>query len=291
MMKKFKGVIVVIMLMLMVTACGKADKGVDKDPVKSEESVKRVVSFSPSITELMYALDAGDLLVGRTQLCDYPTQVLEVESIGDFYTPDVEKIISLEPDVVIASALWTEDIEKKFTEAGIEVLVLKEINEVADVYQMITTLGDYLNREEKANQLIEEMKAELALIQDEVQGLDPVSVYYVVGFGEYGDYTATGDTYIHDMLTLAGGDNIAKAATGWVYSLETLLEQDPEIILIGDYGLEEFMSSPNYQGLSAVKNQRVYGIDTNLLDRQTNRCMEGIRSIASILFPEVEGLQ
>jgi iron complex transport system substrate-binding protein len=88
------------------------------------------------------------------------------------------------------------------------------------------------------------------------------------------------------MLTLAGGDNIAKDMTGWSYSLETLIEKDPEIILIGSFALDDFLASANYQSLSAVKNNQVYGVDPNLFDRQSNRTIDGIRFIASILHPE-----
>jgi iron complex transport system substrate-binding protein len=312
MKSKSKWMILVLMLALVFTACGKTSDKKNETSTASEATAtpevtatptaepatatpeatvpetesKKIVSFSPSITEIIYALGAGDMLVGRTDYCDYPEEALQVESIGDFYTPNIEKVVSLDPDVVIASALWTDDIEAKFTEAGIEVLVLEENAKVEDVYSMITTLGTYLGKETEATALVDSMKTDLATITDAVSGLEAKSVYYVVGYGESGDYTATGDTYINDMLTLAGGDNIAKDVTGWSYSLETLIEKDPDIILIGSYAIDDFLVSENYQGLSAVKNKQVYAVDTNLLDRQSNRTIEGVRLIASILHPE-----
>ena len=305
-------VVLVLMLALTFTACGKAsekdqtnttseetvrsegtvtpieeDKSVTAEPtVNKTKSVKRIISFSPSITEIIYAIGAGDMLVGRTDYCDYPEEALQVESIGDFYTPNIEKVISLDPDLVIASALWTEDIQAKFAEAGIEVLVLEDSAKVENVYAMITTVATNLGKEEEAAALVDSMKADLTEIADAVNGLEAKSVYYVVGYGESGDYTATGDTFIGDMLTLAGGDNIAKDVSGWSYSLETLIEKDPEIILIGEFAYNDFLASENYQELSAVKNNQVYAIDNNLLDRQSNRSIEGIRFIASILHPE-----
>lgn len=292
--------ILVLVLAMALTACGKKEQNKEITPtieptktVQSETTTEptkekelRIISFSPSITELIYALDAGELLVGRTDYCDYPEDALRVESIGDFYTPDIEKIVTLEPDIIIASALWTEDVVNKFKEAGSEVLILDEASKVDDVYTIISTLGAHIDREDQANMLIEEMSNEISEVIDKVKGYAPVSVYYVVGFGEYGDYTATGDTYIGEMLTLAGGDNIAKDATGWLYSLETLLEKDPEVILIAQNLLEDFLSAPNYQSLSAVKNGKVYGIESSLIDRQTNRMANGIRAVAEILHPE-----
>lgn len=307
--------LLVLMLSLLFTACGKSDKKEDNtvsltqeetvtvtpiatatpeattepevspEPVTENENL-RIISFSPSITEIIYALGAGDLLVGRTDYCDYPQEVSSVESIGDFYNPNMEKILSLEPDLVIASSLWTEDMEAKFKEAGIQVLILDENSKVSDVYGMISTLGVYLQKEDEATMLIEQMQADLTSITEALNGQKLKTVYYVTGYGEYGDYTATGDTYINDMITLAGGDNIAKDATGWSYSLETLIEKDPEVILIGSFAIDDFLASKNYQGLSAVKNKQVYAVDSNLIDRQSNRIIDGIRLIASILHPE-----
>lgn len=259
---------------------------VEPEKAITDSNQLRIVSFSPSITEIIYALGASNLLVGRTDYCDYPQEVTTIESVGDFYNPNIEKILSLDPDLVIASSLWTEDIETKFTEVGIQVLVLNDNSKVEDVFAMISTLGVYLQKEDEATILIEEMQAELSSIMESIEGLQTKTVYYVAGYGEYGDYTATGDTYIHDMITLAGGDNIAKDATGWLYSLETLIEKDPEVILIGSFAIDDFLASKNYQSLSAVKNNQVYAVDANLFDRQSNRTVEGIRLIASILHPE-----
>ncbi len=305
-------VVILFLLAMVFSACGKKGQDTDlkpttsptasvesevtKEPTVSEEAEQvtdpaerkelRIVSFSPSITELIYALDASEYLVGRTVYCDYPEAALTVESIGDFYTPDIEKIITLEPDLIIASSLWTDGVAQKFEEAGIEILLLEDISRVDDVFTIIASLGKYLDREDEATLLIEELSSDLNEVSKKVKGYEPVSVYYVVGFGEYGDMTATGDTYISEMLAMAGGDNIAKDATGWIYSLETLVEKDPEVIIIGQNLLEEFINSPNYQNLSAVKHGNVYGIDSNLVDRQTNRIAKGISVMAHILHPE-----
>lgn len=298
---KAKWLVLVLMLTMVFTACGKSTTN-DKDATPSTEATVteqpmvteepevtqelKVVSFSPSITEIIYALDAKDMLVGRTDYCDYPVEALATESIGDFYSPDVEKIVGLEPDMVLTSALWTEDVAQKFKEAGIEVVVINEASKVDDVYHLITKLGELLHKEEKAAEIVDGMKKDLEELTAKVSLLDKTSVYYVLDYGEYGEYTATGDTYISQMLELAGGENIAKDATGWTYTLESLIENDPEVIIINEERLDDFMAQENYKNLSAVKNNKVYGIDDDLLTRQTNRTIEGIRTIAKMLHPE-----
>ncbi len=252
-----------------------------------EKEPQTMISFAPSITETVYALELSDKLIGRTDYCDYPSEVLTVESIGDFYNPDIEKIVSLDPDVVIASSLWTEDVIQKFKEVGITIVVLNEDEEVDGIYNTIDLIGKIFNNQENSAKLIETIKAQLEDVTMKVASLPKKTVYYVVGFGEYGDFTAGGDTFTGDILTLAGGDNIAGNVSGWSYTLESLIEADPEVIIIDSSMKDSFISSKNYKNLSAVKNNQVYGIDKNLLERQSYRIAEGVELVAKLLHPEV----
>jgi iron complex transport system substrate-binding protein len=235
----------------------------------------------------MYKLDAGDKLVGRSDYCDYPEEVSEIESVGNLTTPDIEKIVSLEPDVVIVSTHFDEENTKKLEELGIPVITLYEENDVTGVYDMITTLGTAINKNNEAKECVSQMQATIQEVTDAVEGEEKPSVYYVVGFGEYGDYTAGGDTFIGGLIELAGGDNIAKDVSGWNITLEEIVEADPSIIVISEYSKEAFMSDSNYADLTAVKEGNVYTIDTNMLDRQGYRNAEGVRALAEIFHPEV----
>jgi iron complex transport system substrate-binding protein len=257
------------------------------DVITLESEPQRVVSVAPNLTELMYKLDAGDKLVGRSDYCDYPDEVLEVESVGSLYTPDIEKIISLEPDVVIVSTHFDEENTKKLEELDIPVITLYEENDVTGVYDMITTLGAAMNRTDEAAECVSEMQATIKEVTDAVEGEEKPSVYYVVGFGEYGDYTAGGDTFIGGLIELAGGDNIASDVSGWSITLEEIVEADPSIIIISEDSKDAFMSDSNYADLTAVKEGNVYTIDTNMLDRQGYRNAEGVKALAEIFHPEV----
>lgn len=251
-----------------------------------ESEPEKVVSVAPNISELIYAIGAGERLVGRTDYCDYPEEVLSVESIGTLRSPDIEKIISLEPDVVIASTHFLEESEKQLTDLGIKVVVLYEEHDVTGVYTMIETLGDIFNVKENATKVVNEMKTTIEEVTTAVKDLEAPSVYYVVGYGEGGDYTAGGDTFVGQLITMAGGKNIAQEVSGWSYSLESLMEADPDVIVLPEYYKDDFMTADNYKELSAVKNGKVYVIDTNLLDRQGNRNAEGIKELAKLFHPE-----
>lgn len=247
---------------------------------------QRIVSVAPNLTELVYKLGAGDKLVGRSDYCDYPAEAANVESVGTITGPDIEKIISLDPDLVIVSTHFDEANTEKLAEADIQVLTLYDQGNVDGVYTVIDILGQALNKNEEANACVEEMKTTIADVESKVKDLEKPTVYYVVGYGEYGDYTAGGDTFIHGIIEAAGGDNIAKDISGWNISLEVLVEADPEIIIINESMKDDFMSAPTYSELTAVKEGKVYTLDVNMLERQGYRNAEGIKALAEILHPE-----
>ena len=124
---------------------------------------------------------------------------------------------------------------------------------------------------------------------EKVKDVSRPRVYYVVGFGEAGDFTAGGDTFIGTIIEMAGGDNVAKDLQGWQYSLEKLIEQDPDIIICSKYydakaGIEQ---AQGYKDLRAVKEGRLLEIDNNLLDRQGPRLADGLEELAKLIHPEL----
>lgn len=254
--------------------------------VTFDSEPKKVISMAPNITEIIYQLGLKSKLVGRTKYCDYPEQVLDIESVGTLREPNIEKIISLKPDVVIASTHFSDEANKKLMDLGVKVVVLYEESEIEGVYSIIQTMGTIFNVNKAALTAVNDMKTSITETKSRIEGLDKPSVYYVVGYGEYGDYTAGGDTFINQMISLAGGNNIAQNISGWSYSLESLVEADPDIIIISNNMKADFETAENYRDLSAVKNGHVYGIDINLVERQGYRNAEGLKTLAEIIHPE-----
>lgn len=303
--KIFKKVTLVLMMITLfamgLISCGNSNRNSAKnessiypltltdsygEEVTLDKVPEKIVSAAPNMTELVYKLGAGDKLVGRTKYCDYPEEALNVESIGTLKTPDIEKIISLEPDLVLASTHFNEENAQKLENAGIKVLSLYEENNVDGVYTMIDTLGKALNKQSEADKTIEEMKSTINEVTEKVSKLEAPTVYYVVGFGDGGNYTAPENTFVGQLIKLAGGNNIVPASDSWSYSLEALIEADPEIIVVRKGEKEAFKSAPAYNNLTAVKNDKVYEIDNNLLDRQGYRNAEGVKNLAEIFHPE-----
>lgn len=250
---------------------------------------ERVVSLAPSITETIFALEKGDLLVGRTDYCDYPAEVSNVDSIGSLREPNIERIIELEPDLVVVSTHFSEENYNMLVDLGIPVLSLYDASEMSSTYDQIEKLGLALDAENKADEIVSDMKARIRAVVDTVRDADKPVVYYVIGFGEYGDYTAGGDTFISQLLNMAGGVNAAQELEGWKYSLEELIMQDPDIIICSKFwGAKDSLEAANgYMDLTAVKEGRLYEFDNNLLDRSGPRIADGVEQLAKIFHPDL----
>ncbi|MCQ2518854.1 MAG: helical backbone metal receptor [Lachnospiraceae bacterium] len=254
--------------------------------VTIEAEPERIVSIAPNLTEMIYELGAGEKLVGRSDYCNYPAECLEVESIGDLFYPDMEKIISLKPDLILLSTIISEDEAESLEAVGVPILFLHDESSIEGVYDMVEILGRAINRNAEAAACADAMKANIADVAAKTAGLEKPRVYYVVSYGEYGDFTATGDTFTSQILELAGGINVAKDSTAWFYSLEQLVEADPEYIILPDYMKEDFCAAENYKDLTAVKEGRVIVFDTDMLDRQGIRNDDAVVELAKIFHPE-----
>ncbi|PYG89075.1 iron complex transport system substrate-binding protein [Ruminiclostridium sufflavum DSM 19573] len=253
-----------------------------------EKEPQRIVSVAPNITETIFALEGGTGLVGRTDYCDYPAEASKIESVGTLQEPSIEKIAELKPDLVIASTHFSEDTLAKLEGLKIPTVVLYGEESFDGVYATISSVGKIINKEEKAKSLIAGMKEKTENVKKSVEGRDKPSVYYVISYGKSGDYTAGKDTFIGQLLETAGAENAAADVADWKYSLERLIEKNPDIMIcpsIGGYkqGLE---ATNGYKDLSAVKNNKLFEIDENLINRQGPRLAEGLVELAKIIHPE-----
>ncbi|MBI9013350.1 MAG: ABC transporter substrate-binding protein [Clostridiales bacterium] len=257
--------------------------------VTIESEPMTIVTMAPSMTETIYALGLGDRLVGRTNYCNYPEAALSVESIGSLREPNLEAIIALNPDLILMSTHASEEVLAKLDEAGLKTAILTAQESFDGVYEIVTQTGTIFNVSDQATELVSTMQADVTTVLNLVGTAEKKTVYYVVGFGEYGDYTATGDTFIHEMLEMAGGNNIAADGKSWSYNLETIIEKDPEYIicseLVDTKGTLE--QTEGYMELTAIKEGRLVEINQDLLSRQGPRLAEGLKAIAQLLHPEL----
>ncbi len=252
---------------------------------------KRIVSLAPSTTEILAAVGVEDKIVGRTDFCNYPESMKSVTPVGGTMDPNVETIISLEPDLVVGSTHVSDEIINKLREVGIPVVFLNEQEGFDGTYEAITAIGKLVDESGNATEVINDMKANVADITEKVKALNKTEkpkVYYIVGYGE-SDYTAGGDTFISEIINLAGGQNIAQNISGWSISKEEIADNEPDIIIVptGVTNLEALQNTDFYKDLEAVKSGNVYEINGDMISRQGPRVDDALIEMAEIINPEL----
>lgn len=253
-----------------------------------EAQPMRIVSLSPNVSETIYALGSGSLLVGRSDYCNYPQDVLALPSVGTLYNPSIEKLLSLEPTLVISSAFVPEQFLETVKMAGIEVLSLDTQQSFQGTYALIRQIADTIGKESEAELIILQMQNEVREVALKANTMQKRSVYVVIDFGSF-DATATGDTFLNDMIELAGGINVAKSASNWTFNKELLMESEPEIILLsprwGDSGeqtLMEFTSTKPYSDLDG--SIRLF--DADVISRQGPRSAKALQQLFALIHQE-----
>ncbi|MBW5455893.1 MULTISPECIES: ABC transporter substrate-binding protein [Clostridium] len=298
-LKRRVSVIICIMLAFMLVSCN-LKKEENKEAQKNikitdsygkeltfEKAPERIISLSPGATETIYALNKENTLVGRSDFDDYPAAVSKVKSVGGVKDPSIEKITELKPDLVIGGAHFSKDTVKKLEDLGIKVAVLYGAEDLDGAYKNIMDISTILGVAEKGQTIVNAMKKKVESVENKVKSLNKPKVYYVVDFGK-ADFTAGGDTFIGKMIEKAGGENIAKDTKGWNYSFERIVENKPEMIILSDkYNTKKnFLAADKYKDLPAVKGNKIYEIDDNMLLRQGPRQADGLEALAKLIHPE-----
>ncbi len=252
--------------------------------VKVKQNPQTVISVSPGITELLFDLGVGNKIIGRTTFCNYPKEALQIETIGGISDANLERIIALRPQIVITSSMVRKDLVENIEKAGISIICLPERSNIEGVFNTLKILGKIFEKEKTADSLINNMKIQLDEIKSTYnKGSDKPSIYYVIGYGASGDFTAGKNTYINEIIELSGGRNIANNISNWSYSKEELFSQQPDYIIVRQEDLNHFINTAPYKDLKAVKQKKVLGINSSLIDCQTCRSVEAIRIISDFI--------
>ncbi len=261
----------------------------------------KIVSLSPSNTEVLFAVGAGSRVVGVTRYCDYPPEVLgrvgdgSLVVVGGFVDPNVEVIVSLEPDLVLASGDLQLDVVSNLEAKGLTVVALYP-RTVEDVVSDVRLAGRIVGSSDKAERLADSMAARIAAVVEGVERtIERPRVYYEVW---YDPLMSVGPgTYLNDLIEMAGGVNIFadSKAPYPIVNPETIIEADPEIIIVakGYMGLaleetrSEIRDRPGWGAISAVRNDKVYEVDEDTLYRHGPRIVDGLEVLARIIHPEL----
>ncbi|MBA7475694.1 Vitamin B12-binding protein [subsurface metagenome] len=262
--------------------------------VAIDQAPQRIVSFGPSITEILFALGLEEKVVGVSNYCDYPEAAKLKAKVGDAFNPSLERIVELEPDLVLT--LKQEQLNRELDALGIKFMVL-DPEDIDGILGDIELVGEITGTEKKAEELIEDMQDSISQVIALVEDAPEVRVFFIVDATDLTlPWTAGTGSFIDALITMAGGENIAAKAQGaWVqFSLEQIVSADPEIIVIqtmtggiptvSKEGLEEH---PVWGEMTAVKQGKICFINGDLVSRPGPRIVQGLEEMAKIIHPEL----
>ena len=268
--------------------------GLDRE-VTLNEIPQRIISLAPSNTEILFAIGAGDQVVGRDALSDFPEEAKAVADIGStFEALNTELIVSLEPDLVLAAEINTPEQVKQLEDLGLTVYYLKNPTTLEEMYGNLELVAQMTGHQEEAADLVESLKARVAAVDEKIAPLSSkFSVFYELDATDPAKpFTAGKGTFITQLIDRAGGYNIASDLEGYPQmSLEQVVAADPSFIILGDarYGVspESIAERPGWENLSAVKNGQVLPFNDDLVSRPGPRLVDALEELAKLLRPEL----
>jgi iron complex transport system substrate-binding protein len=264
--------------------------------VEIASTPQRLMSLAPSNTEILFALGLGDRVVGVTDSCNYPEEAKIIEQVGSYFKPNIEKIFSLSPDLVLAGTGITglQEIVAKLEELGIPVLIL-DPSDLEGILTDIQLVGKATGAEREAEALVSEMRARIAVVTEKaIEVKERPKVFCEIDATDPSKPWTTGPgSFMDAMIQLSGGTNVAAdAPSPWVQlSTEEIIAKDPEIIILADskYGVtaESVRERPGWEIITAAKEGAIYDIDDDLISRPGPRIVDGLETVAKIIHPEL----
>lgn len=245
--------------------------------------IERAVSLAPNLTETAFAVGAGDRLVGVTTFCDYPAEAQKIQKIGDTISPNIESIIALKPQIVLVStASQIENFTRTLDAQSIAVFVTNP-NDLEGIYQTINQIGGIFSEEEKARQLVGELKKRVAAVEaGNANAAQPVKTFLQISREPL--FTIGRDSFLNDLIARAGGDSVTKdVPTAYPkLSKETASAMNPQAIILSD---SEDNPEPNaaFKNSDAVKKGRVFRVNADLLSRPGPRIVDALEQMAKEL--------
>ena len=251
--------------------------------------VERVITLAPNLTEIVFAVGAGDRLVGNTTYCNFPPEANNVAKVGDTLHPSLERIIALRPQVVlISTASQLEVFTQQLQNQNIAVFVT-DPHDLDGVFRSIEQIGVMLDHELEARTLVQQLRSRTTAVETAVRGKVPVRVFYQVSGEPL--YTAGRDAFVTDLMRRAGALSVTADVPGaWPkYSNESALAAKPDAIILptgGSMGQANSSVAEALRNSPAVLNGRVYKINDDLLSRPGPRAVQALEEMARALHPE-----
>jgi iron complex transport system substrate-binding protein len=270
-----------------------------KRTVTLKGPAQHIVSLAPSSTEILYAIGAGPQIIGRDKNSDYPEEAKKVTDIGgsDSYNKvNTEAILAIHPDLVLAADITPQEQIKALEDLGLTVFMLPNPTDLNGMYENLRTAAKLTGHEAETETLIASLQARVKTVEDKLATTTekPLMFYEIDGTDAKAPWTPGPGSFIETMIVLAGGRNAgAGLKDQWAQiSLEELVKQDPDFIVLGDavWGNvtpELVKQRAGWASIKAVKNDAIFPFDDNLLSRPGPRLVDGLEALAKLLHPDL----
>jgi iron complex transport system substrate-binding protein len=261
-----------------------------------DKAPQRIVSLAPSNTEILFDLGLGDKVVGDTTYDDYPAAALDKPHVGGYSDIDIEKVVSLAPDLILAEDIDKADIIPALEKLGFKVYALVPHN-LDEIEASVSTIGRLTGANAAAKTIVSQMQSNIKVITDKTSKLTAAQnprVLYVIWQDPI--MSSGSDTPIWDMIDKAGGTNVCPDETGYpTISMESVIADNPQVVICnvdnsyagGNAPLVFFQTEPRLKGIAASVSGKVYGIDASLTNRPVPRIIQGFEWMAAMIHPEL----
>ncbi len=263
--------------------------------VKLNKIPQRIVSLAPSNTEILFALGLGERVVGVTDYCNYPPEAKEKPSVGGFSTPNIEKMVAIDSDLILATSIHQKQIIPQLEAKGMTVFAVapRTIDEVLDA---ITQVGEITGKETEAARLVADMRSKIKEVTDKtgnLSGAQKPRVFYITWHDPL--KTAGAGTFQDELIRNAGSVNIAGNLSGYAgISLESVIEANSEVIIAGvgmgsgaDAPLQFAKTEPRLKDVAARQNDRIFAVDTDIVGRTGPRIADALEQFGRFIHPEL----
>ena len=256
------------------------------------DDLKRIVSLAPSITEIIFALGREDLLKGVSRFSDFPAAAEKLPSVGSYVHLDLEKIVALRPDLCIGIKDGNPiAVVRKLERLGIPVYAV-DPKDLEAVLETIIQLGRLLDADQKAQNIVSHMRTRMERVKALVAtSPDKPRVFFQIGVSPI--VSAGTQTYIHELIVMAGGRNLAEGPVPYPrYSREQVLGLSPDVMIITSMARGGSFESVRKQwskwsSMPAVRDNRILLLDSNLCDRPTPRLIDGLEQVSEAIHPDL----
>lgn len=261
--------------------------------VAFDQAPQSIVCLSPSDTEVLFALGLDKEIIAVGEYCNYPEAAAQKTVLGSGDNTSIEQILALQPDLLITPYISAkmEEFTRLLSGSNCQLFVTNPTT-LVETYDTILAVGNLTGKGEKAEEIVDNMKARVQSMENKKQGRQAYRVYFEVSPLQFGLWSAGTGTFQDEALQCVGSQNIFADIKGWsAISEEEVIARNPQVIITStsDYPgdpVAEILSRPNWQEVDAVKNKRVYLIDNDTLVRPTPRLIEGIENLAKFLYED-----